>query len=256
MNKPIDNFMPPQSIHGFSAIDIEFMDNMTDFPEDKFHIPTNNKPIDPLNPELYFSYLQESARTASDKFHGKHVDYNKFLGALDNYKRSSQQLDRYKKLLFYGEDQAKGRTKDHTQGKDGYSITESFSTDNESEIKARYILHALLGIMTEAGEMAELLSNTIVGNVGSGLGSGNLPSGSGGIDTVNLIEECGDLFWYQAMLARALDTDFETMQRTNIAKLKARFPDKFTETNANVRDLEKERAILENGYDVAMKGNF
>lgn len=184
-----------------------------------------------------FDYLSATALTASGKFHGKHVDYNKFIGALDNYKRSAQQLDRYKKLLFYGEDQAKGRTKDHTQGKDGYSITESFSTDNENEIKARYILHALLGIMTEAGEMAELLSNTIVGN---------LPGGSGGIDTVNLIEECGDLFWYQAMLARALDTDFETMQRTNIAKLKARFPDKFTEEGANNRDLTSERKILEN----------
>lgn len=254
MNKPIEDKlnMPPQSLHGFSAVDIEFMDNMANLSEDVFDMPTNNKPIDRLNPELYFNYLQESARTASGKFHGKHVDYNKFIGALDNYKRSANALDRYKKLLFYGEDQAKGRTKDHTQGKDGYSIAESFSTDNESEIKARYILHALLGIMTEAGEMAELLSNTIVGSVQAGVNSGNLPSGSGGIDTVNLIEECGDLFWYQAMLARALDTDFETMQRTNIAKLKARFPDKFTEEGANNRDLTSERKILENNGVVSL----
>lgn len=187
-----------------------------------------------------FDYLTESARTASGQFHGKHVDYNKFLGALNQYQRSAEQLDRYKKLLFYGEDHNKSRFKDSmTNGRDGYSITETFSTDNNSEIQARYILHALLGIMTEAGELAELLHNTIVGN---------LPSGAGGIDIVNLIEECGDIQWYEAMLARALGTDFDTIQRKNIAKLRSRFPDKFTTEAANVRDLEKERSILENGY--------
>jgi hypothetical protein len=67
-------------------------------------------------------------------------------------------------------------------------------------------------------------------------------------DAVNLIEECGDVQWYEAMLCRALGTDFDTVQRTNIAKLKARFPDKFTEESANNRDLEIERSILENGY--------
>lgn len=39
--------------------------------------------------------------------------------------------------------------------------------------------------------------------------------------------------------------DFEEGLSRNIAKLKARFPEKFTEENANNRNLEVERAILE-----------
>jgi NTP pyrophosphatase (non-canonical NTP hydrolase) len=182
-----------------------------------------------------FDYLTESARTASGKFHGKFVDFDKFTEVLTQFMYASQQLDRYKKLLFYGEDSNKSRFRDNpSSGRDGYSIVDFMSTDNETEIQARYILHALLGIMTEAGEMAEALHNTIVGNQP--------------FDAVNLIEECGDVQWYEAMLCRALGTTFDDVQRRNIAKLKARFPDKFTSENANVRDLEKERAILENGY--------
>ena len=41
----------------------------------------------------------------------------------------------------------------------------------------------------------------------------------------------------------------EQMLRTNIAKLKARFPNAFTEVDAEVRDLDAERAILENGVN-------
>lgn len=217
-----------------------------DNPPSFVNMPTDSEKIIDYEPPLMlkrieeFDYLAESQRTASGKFHGKFVDYNKFVGALNQYQKSAEQLDRYKKLLFYGEDVGKCRTRDRmSNGKDGYSITESFSTDNESEIKARYILHALLGIMTEAGELAELLHNTIVGN---------LPSGAGGIDTVNLIEECGDLQWYEAMLCRALGTTFDAVQRKNIAKLKARFPDKFTEESANNRDSERERSILETKF--------
>ena len=67
----------------------------------------------------------------------------------------------------------------------------------------------------------------------------------GGFDEVNLKEEAGDLLWYLAMLFRELDTDFTEVATTNINKLKARFPEKFTEEKAYVRDLITERKILE-----------
>lgn len=184
-------------------------------------------------PEKPFDYLTESARTASGKFYGKFVDYNKFCESLTHYVRAAKQLDRYKKLLFYGEDPTKQRFKDITNSnQDGYSICEAFSYDNESEIKARYILHALLGVMTEAGEMAEAIHSSLANSEAE-------------LDEVNLLEESGDVKWYLAMLARALGNDWDADERRNIAKLKARFPDKFNETQANERDLDKERAILE-----------
>ena len=51
--------------------------------------------------------------------------------------------------------------------------------------------------------------------------------------------------WYCAIALDELDGDFDEVMKTNIAKLSARYPDKFTEHNAEVRDLDKERKILE-----------
>lgn len=209
----IEALMSISSNKGFHILDID--------------MPTNTQPV--------FDYLAESERTASGKFHGKLVDYRAFIGALTQFIAAANALDRYKKLIFYGEDQAKGRLGDVFSHKlNGYDVTSALSHDNESEIKARYILHGMLGVMTESGEMAEALHNVLTS-----------VEGCKELDLVNLSEEIGDLQWYEAMLARAIGTDFDTIQRTNIAKLRARFPDKFTEANANVRDLEAERKILE-----------
>lgn len=147
------------------------------------------------------------------------------------------------------------------------------------------MLHSVMGIITEStGLMAAAHAN----------------------DRVNFLEECGDTFWYLAILADELDIvdelanidefepavkertdlldiskkalfygkhvdieifkletikmykgictsveanggDVEQVQVTNIEKLKFRYPDKFTERDADVRDLDKEREILEDG---------
>ena len=93
------------------------------------------------------------------------------------------------------------------------------------------LLHAAMGIGTEAGEMLDAFKRKIF--YGKEL------------DTVNVKEELGDLMWYMAILMRELDLDFEEVLQLNIDKLKARFPDKFTEHDALNRDLDKERSILE-----------
>jgi len=99
--------------------------------------------------------------------------------------------------------------------------------------------HALMGIVTEAGELMDQLKKHIV--YGKEL------------DLVNLAEECGDVFWYLALcvstLAELMGRDpvelESSIKKTNIAKLKARYPEKFTETDAVVRDLGIERDILD-----------
>lgn len=93
------------------------------------------------------------------------------------------------------------------------------------------LLHAGIGLATESGEFLDALKKTIYyGKV---------------LDEVNLAEELGDLLWYIALALRALDTDFDEQMQINIDKLKARFPDKFTEYHAENRNLEVERKILE-----------
>ena len=95
------------------------------------------------------------------------------------------------------------------------------------------LIHASMGLVTEAGEFQDMLKKHLY--YGREL------------DTVNLREEIGDLLWYCAIALEALDTDFQSVMQTNIDKLKARYPEKFTEEKAENRDLDKERKILENG---------
>lgn len=93
------------------------------------------------------------------------------------------------------------------------------------------LLHAAIGLATEAGEIQDQLKKAIF--YGKTL------------DKVNLEEELGDLFWYIAIMSDALGVSFESIMDKNIAKLKARYGDKFSETAALERNLIAEREILE-----------
>jgi NTP pyrophosphatase (non-canonical NTP hydrolase) len=93
------------------------------------------------------------------------------------------------------------------------------------------LLHGAMGVVTEAGELMDSLKKQIF--------YGAEP------DKVNIKEEIGDLFWYIGILCDTLGMTFEEVFETNVAKLKARYGEKFNETDALNRDLGKEREILE-----------
>jgi NTP pyrophosphatase (non-canonical NTP hydrolase) len=92
------------------------------------------------------------------------------------------------------------------------------------------LLHAGIGLATESGEFLDALKKHVF--YGREL------------DTVNMVEEIGDLFWYCAIIADELGFDFESAMKTNIDKLRARYGEKFSESRANVRDLAAERDLL------------
>jgi NTP pyrophosphatase (non-canonical NTP hydrolase) len=94
-------------------------------------------------------------------------------------------------------------------------------------------LHMVIGISTESGELLDQYKKALA--YGREL------------DLVNIEEELGDIMWYLANMCNILSIDFEKILEQNISKLHARFPNKFTEENANQRDLQAERKILE-GY--------
>ncbi|RLA64806.1 MAG: hypothetical protein DRQ88_10295 [Epsilonproteobacteria bacterium] len=100
-----------------------------------------------------------------------------------------------------------------------------------SEDGLKRLLHAGMGLSTEAGEFLDALKKHIF--YGKEL------------DRVNLAEEMGDVFWYCAIVASELGINFEEVMEKNIAKLKARYGEKFSEEKAETRDLSKEREILE-----------
>lgn len=93
------------------------------------------------------------------------------------------------------------------------------------------IEHAVMGLVTESAECMDALKKSkIYGKE---------------LDTVNLVEEAGDIMWYLAILADELGVSFEDMWEKNIAKLRVRFPEKYTDHHAENRDLATERATLE-----------
>ena len=69
------------------------------------------------------------------------------------------------------------------------------------------------------------------------------------LDKTNVEEEIFDCFWYLLNLCRMLNINPEMGMATNILKLESRYPNlRFDEDNAISRNLEKERAILENNH--------
>ncbi|MCB9063007.1 MAG: nucleoside triphosphate pyrophosphohydrolase family protein [Halobacteriovoraceae bacterium] len=113
-----------------------------------------------------------------------------------------------------------------TESRDFEAIGKRLS--EESNIR---LLHGAIGLATESGEFLDALKKHIY--YGKEL------------DRVNLAEELGDLFWYMAIIADELEVNFEPIMSTNIAKLKARYGEKFSEQAAENRDLKTERLILE-----------
>lgn len=68
-----------------------------------------------------------------------------------------------------------------------------------------------LGVAGEAGEVADYVKKVI--------GHGHK------MDKDKLIKELGDVMWYVAVMASMLDVPLSDVAVTNIAKLKARYPD-------------------------------
>jgi len=96
------------------------------------------------------------------------------------------------------------------------------------------LLHSALGMFSESGEVLEALMKQFEG-------------GKAVLDGVNALEELGDISWYQAIAVDELCGDLDAVRDTNIAKLKARYPDKFSAEAALNRDVAAERVILERG---------
>ncbi len=98
------------------------------------------------------------------------------------------------------------------------------------------LLHAAMGLVTEAGELMDTLKKHLIYGKE--------------IDWVNVQEELGDSQWYTGLAVDVVGeilpgATWEGIWENNIAKLKKRYGDKFTESAALNRDLEGERAVLE-----------
>lgn len=150
-------------------------------------------------------------------------------------------LDAVKKQVFYGNpDKLFNSTVGHIVNLESALaiLKEDLAPDSlEQTVKIDpRVFHGLIGIITESGELAEALFNSIT-------------SGEA-IDKTNIQEEAtGDIGWYQAILNDALKLDQYQGLTNVINKLIKRYPEKFTKELAANRNLEEERKQLEVGIN-------
>jgi len=106
---------------------------------------------------------------------------------------------------------------------------------NQLETKSvARLLHSLIGMTTEVGELMTILKNYMVYK---------RP-----IDWIKFKDELGDLLFYLTMSVDEVSS-YDELIDINVAKLKARYPDGFSYDRANNRDKTREaRAISDVEY--------
>jgi NTP pyrophosphatase (non-canonical NTP hydrolase) len=154
-------------------------------------------------------------RCCSPNYHVDNVTPHVLMFALQDVVNACQRLDRIKKALFYGQQDAAFRT--------SLPATIEF---NHTNLPAD-LAHGVIGIATEAGE----------------LGSALLTQGTFGTEG-NYKEELGDLEWYKALLMDAVALDENDVREANVRKLLQRYPEKFDAHFAKQRNLFAEEQAI------------
>jgi len=147
------------------------------------------------------------------------VDHHLFMKIVSDFIAAAQKLDMLKKVTVYGRDLP------------GMASPEPFKAAAGAGVDPQ-IYHAILGIATEGGELMEALVGTLV--TGQQL------------DVLNVVEELGDLEWFEALLRDRLKVPPGVVRGANIRKLEARYAKKvFDAQAAEHRDHDAERKAMQ-----------
>ena len=95
-------------------------------------------------------------------------------------------------------------------------------TAKHSLAQESQLINAALGLCGEAGEFADLIKKMNYQGHDK--------------DQAHLVKELGDICWYIALAATALNVELESVMTTNIEKLRARYPDGFKAKLSIVRN--------------------
>ena len=195
-------------------------------------------------------YCEGANCTLSNKFYGygeKGYPVELALPVMLEFISAGEDLDRLKKALFYGKnlEETIGRHEALAE----FSSYKAPKPVKDGVIDATWtsevdplLIHAILGIATEAVELVQSLYSSLVCHKP--------------IDFVNLGEELGDLLCYMHIFWAVgiwgcwwtkEGIDLNPILRKNLLKLYLRYGDKFSEAAAINRNLEAEREVLESG---------
>lgn len=167
------------------------------------------------------TYQAQFGRTLAPVFFPQNVS-PLFLGiVLGNRKKSADLVDACKRALFYNKTDRLGEYTEAAVNHLGLEFTE------EPEL-----IHAVLGLEGEVGEIQEAA-------LAQGLSVEERRA--------RIVDESGDLLWFLALLFKQYGITFDEAFDRNIAKLAARYPDKFTIEAAVTRNLEAEAEVFSKG---------
>lgn len=100
-----------------------------------------------------------------------------------------------------------------------------FASQISTATKDNLLLQGVMGINGEAGEAIDIVKKYLF--------QGHP------LDKDHLAKELGDVLWYIATTAEALDIDLHTIMQTNIEKLSARYGERFS-TDASLHRKESD----------------
>ena len=103
---------------------------------------------------------------------------------------------------------------------------EAMATLNPALNQKDVLINSVMGLCGESGEAIDLVKKWLM--------QGHE------LDKEHLIKELGDVAWYLAVTAHAIDYDLETVLQMNVDKLRNRYPNGF----------EKERSLHRQEGDV------
>jgi NTP pyrophosphatase (non-canonical NTP hydrolase) len=191
------------------------------------------QPVDLVDFSQYVASAKETESLPLDL----EVDIIKLVQVLNLVSSSCQLLDLYKKQMFY---RKKFDTNTEKQLIDSmeFQLAQVANNDypvNVGKIPVR-LSHSIVGIATEAGELVDSLIPVL--------------DAAYPLDSINFKEELGDVMWYAAIGLDVTGNTLKDTLDTNIRKLqdkkKGRYASgKFTEAEAEHRDLVAERELLE-----------
>ena len=98
----------------------------------------------------------------------------------------------------------------------------ALTTMNPEISKKDMLINSMMGLCGESGEAIDLVKK-------------HLFHGHA-LDKEKLAKELGDIAWYLAEAAHALDMDLDTVLQMNIDKLKKRYPEGFSKERSILRE--------------------
>ena len=99
--------------------------------------------------------------------------------------------------------------------------TLAMTTLNTKLSKREVLINSVMGLCGESGEAIDIVKKWM--------------AHGHALDKDHLAKELGDIAWYLAEAATALDMDLEDIFRANIEKLKKRYPDGFSSERSQAR---------------------